>query len=139
MCCRTRLQGIDNPEIIDAMMTIGRFEREGSNWVRRFGDAKVIAHFNTDGDLEINLSPPVATNIEAHFGKREAAGAMYELAARIGEKTGAGIIQAAVNVADCLADGRGRDRVLALPGQRLDFSALCSGFQAVFLGETAEH
>lgn len=114
------------------MLAIGQWvDKGGDVWERAFdGNKTVIARFEGT-TLVLSLSPTISS-AEGHVGHRNSGGALFELAARVAERCNAGVVQHS-NVGAC---GQG-SRVLAEPGKRFAFEALCPGFQSIFTAEDA--
>ena len=132
MCCRTILAPL-NKELAIAQLTVGGWTLATTGvYVRQFPDEGTTVSVRlTDDTIEISLSPPVH-NLEGHTQKRNAAGAMYSLAAAYGEKAGATVTQTGINVAACMSEGRAQ-RVLAVyPSHPFTFDDLCLGFRMAF-------
>ena len=135
MCCRTICWPL-NKELAEAQLTVGGWVLSPSGvYVRNFEDEHTSVSVRlTDDTMEISLSPPIHS-FDGHTQKRNAAGAMYSLAAAYGEKSGATITQSGINVPMCMSEGR-QQRILAVyPGSPLDWEKLCPGFREAFLGE----
>ncbi len=105
-------------------------------WVRAFEEEGTSVSVRlTEDTMEMSLTPPVH-NLEGHMQKRNAAGALYSLAAAYAEKSGiATVTQTGINVPLCMSEGQ-QQRVLAVyPGSRLAFERLCHGFREAFSAE----
>jgi len=135
MCCRTIVAPL-NKELAISQLTVGGWLLSPAGvFVRTFpGENTSVSVRLTEDTMEISLSPPVH-NLEGHTQKRNAAGAMYSLAAAYAEKTGATITQTGINVAVCMSEGKAQRILAVYPGSPLDWEKLCPGFREAFLGE----
>ena len=141
MCCRTRIFPLDKDFAKD-ILRIGLFLPESETaieptWVRLFPEegSLVRASFASSGDdgsLTLNILPAISA-MWHHDSKRSAAGCMFEIAAKYAEKVGGTVVQHA-NVIGCQLDGSSARVLAQYPLRHLDFTAICPGFQTVFLG-----
>lgn len=140
MCCRTVVAPLDKELAVSQLMVGGWVLQPSTGvWTRTFQEEGTSVSVRlTDDTMELSLTPPVH-NLEGHAQKRNAAGAMYSLAAAYAEKSGAAIVtQTGINVPVCMSEGTNQ-RVLAVyPGSRLDFERLCHGFRVAFMSELDE-
>jgi hypothetical protein len=123
-------------EIAIAQLEIGQFVPYGNSvWRRQVPeeDAYVAALVGDDG-LVLSVNPAVHS-WEGHHNKRITASIMYELAARYAEKVNGLVTQEGINVAECRGAGYSSRTLAVYPETRLDYSLLCPGFKAEFLGE----
>lgn len=135
MCCRTRVVPIVS-EIAIAQLEIGQFVPYGNSvWRRQVPeeDAYVAAVVSDEG-LILSLTPAVSS-MAGHHNKRITASIMYEVAARYAEKVNGLVTQEGINVAECRGAGYSSRTLAVYPETRLDYSLLCPGFKAEFLGE----
>lgn len=137
MCCRVRVEPLV-PDVATAILETGLFQHNDSGvWTRRVDEEGTVVSVNVrphEHALVINLNPVVG-NWDHHAGKRNAAGIMFEIAARYAEKVNGTVYQTGINVPECKEDSPGTHHLATYPVTRLDFEKVCAGFQRVFLGE----
>jgi hypothetical protein len=137
MCCRTKVYYTDG-FLAEGLLIVGQFERRDSGlWARRLrGNQGVQARLDKDG-LRFWVEPPVSTWTD-HSDKQDAAGVMFEMAARYAQKARCvDVWQEAINVTDCLAYGvERRHRIWNSFTGTVDFDLVCPGFRDVFLNHT---
>lgn len=135
MCCRTRIVPV-RAELAIAQLEIGQFrEVYPGSWRRIIEEEQTYVTASLQADsLLLSLSPAVSS-WTGHHDKRIAASVAYEIAARYAEKVNGVITQEGINVPDCRIEGHSSRTLAIYPETRLDFSLLCPGFRAVFLGE----
>lgn len=133
MCCRLRADGIDQRALAH-MVEMGNMEmvNAGQRWKRNVDDGMVIVQIYEALDVvEFQLSPSVV-KMEDHHGKRNMAGAMFELAARYAESIGTTARQIAINVPECMEEGTHDHLIADYPRMRMNFELVCPGFRGVF-------
>ena len=133
MCCKTSLNAA--PPTFEAQLAIGLFIPAGLNtWIRKLDDdAKIIVeHDKTKGIIEIHIFPTITAPAH-HASRRIAASVMFEIAAKIAEKGNCDIYHHA-NIAGCYREGN--HPLASYPYHPFEWTNLCPGFVAVFMGDT---
>ena len=138
MCCRVSVSPLVT-EIAIPILTLGQFHetQSGTRWDRQVPDEGCnvwVQLLTGQGRMEIGLEPSI-NNWAGHHDKRNAAGIMFEIAARYAEKVGGTVEQTGINVLECKDSPNISKRFLGkYPEGRMEFSRCCPGFQEVFLG-----
>ena len=120
------------------MLAIGMFTMTSEgNWereVREEDGTKTTVKARIEGDaLKLDLYPRISA-MQHH--RRVSGGVYLEIACKVAEKCGSRIVQSS-NVGECI-ENSDRLKVLADYGQgeRMDWAAVCLGFQNVIMGHT---
>ena len=137
MCCKLTVSNLDR-EAAAALLAIGMFSpMTPTSWKRELSEEEtaVVAMF-VGTDLQLQITPAIS-HYSHHADKRMSAGVYFEMAAKMAEKVG-GVITQKAQVAGCKIEGSAfADLVVArYPDMPLNFTQICPGFQAVFLGES---
>ena len=135
MCCTCTVKPIVQ-ETAEAILALGEFKDIGGHtWERTVRDDEgyvVTVRATVSSDTMLLILYPRITAMEHH--RRVSGGVYLEIACKVAEKCGSRIVQSS-NIGECIQNGD-REKLLADygAGQRLDWEAVCVGFQRAIGG-----
>lgn len=137
MCCRIRVRPIGpNAERILAIAGFTGNARRG--WSRKFEDETRIDVTADQGDLVLNVHPPIRT-VEDHQRQRLAAAVSFKISAYLAEDAGGEIVHEG-SQKECLTEREKSDVIVGrYPSDPFTFRKLCRGFREVFLGSQEQN